>query len=267
MEEARDGNALSAQVTIGGRAHETSAETVDQNASRHASAMRLSQSVDELQSKGVGAEDVSGESDADFRPLNGGEHSRVGLVSAGEHRGYLAGRDALAGDLGDRNLETLDRIGERHATRLVGIDIPKRSLQSPRAALYATNPKAEIQERADDRREPRHSDPPDGGGDVALVDQCVNGDGDGDQDMDHRSNERSTCKPCRWDDQIFQSSPQVSQSPARCSRIRAPLQCERRLLDQPTTTPNLTVSQICALAAGTSGQSPQCVNSEPIVRA
>ena len=177
---------------------------------------------------GVGAEDVSRESDADFRALDGGEHSRVGLVAAGEHGGHLACRDLLAGDLGDRNLETLDRIGGRRAARPVGIDIPQRSLQSPRAALYAIDPKAEIQERADDGREPRHSDPPDGGGDVALVDQGVNGDGDGDQDMDDRRNERLACKPCRWDDQIFQSSPRVSQFRARCSRIRRPLQDERR---------------------------------------
>jgi len=51
----------------------------------------------------------------------------------------------------------------------VGIDIPKRSPQSPRAALYAINPEADIQERADDGREPRHSDPPDGCGTSRLL--------------------------------------------------------------------------------------------------
>jgi len=90
MQEAHGRNALSAQTMIGGRAHEAAAEAVDQNTSRHAPAVRPRQGVDELQSDGVGAEDVSRERDADFRSLDGSEHPRVGLVSAGERRDDLA---------------------------------------------------------------------------------------------------------------------------------------------------------------------------------
>ena len=125
----------------------------------------------------------------DLRALDGGEHLRIAVVAAVEDLRRPRRVDISCPVISP--MATLRRsIGSAdEASPVARVEAPGRSHQPARTAPHPIDAEAEVQKRADDRREPRHADPADGRGHVALVDQNVDGDAGRDDEMQQAAKE------------------------------------------------------------------------------
>jgi hypothetical protein len=189
MQEAVDRHAGAAQRHVGARPEPAAAHAVDQHAHLHAAFLGTDQRVDERKARFIGAEDVAAEADALLRGIDRRDHRGIGLVAVAQHVGGVADGRGHAGQPADRIFERRQRIevdgvgARRRGRHVLRHARPPQPLGAP---LHAIDAEAEVQQGAEERRQPRDPHPRDRRADVALVQQDVDGDAGRDSDMRYR---------------------------------------------------------------------------------
>ena len=179
VQEAGGRHAAVLQLAIGARGEPTAADAVDQHPDSHAPAMCLGQRIDELPAPFVGPEDVRRQADAVLGRRDRRQHRRIPLVTIVQHRHRVAGQGRAPGDAPDAALEGVEVIvfagrGPATPARIVA---PVGRAQAPGAALHPVHTEHEIGDRPGEGCEPGQADPSDGGGDLALALQNMDGHG------------------------------------------------------------------------------------------
>ncbi len=191
VQEAGDADAAATQPPVGRRDEIAATDAVDENTHLDAALAGANQRVDEGAAGRIGAEDVARQRDAGARAVDRGEHSWIGLVAVAQERDGIAALgpppgDALPGLLERRQMVVAAR---RRGGRL-GAVFRLPLAQPAGAPPHPVDAEDQIDDAAENRREPGKADPADRGADVTLVQQHMPGDPDGEHEMHERKSDR-----------------------------------------------------------------------------
>jgi hypothetical protein len=133
------------------------------------------------------AQDVCGERHALPGLGDRCQHRRIGLVAVAQQGQGVARLRRTLRDAPRRDLQRCQVVVDVHARRRGAPPaVAPHRAQPPCAAPDAVDAEHEIEEPAEDRRQPRQADPADGSPDVALALQHVHGHRHGDHKADQR---------------------------------------------------------------------------------